>query len=369
VNTNDTLSPPSKRKIKKSRKKKLGLSPGTPIYIGEQKSDKIYYSIMRYGPDSFVEYPSASLEQCLQELQNQQAPNTVLWINIDGLHDVAAIEKLANQIGLHPLVIEDIVNTTQRPKSINYSSYLHTTLKTLEIDPTSRRIVTEQFSLVLGDSYVISFQEHAGDCLNPLRDRIRVGRGRARATGSDYLFYAILDSIVDHYFVVVEEIDDRIESLEEQLLVAAENRHLSEIHRSKRDLLNIRRSLWPLREVVLELVRGESKLINDSTRIFIRDIYDHTIEIIEVVELLRDTSGGLLELYISHSSNRVNMVMKTLTVIATIFMPLTFIVGVYGMNFDHFPEIHWTYGYPIVWAVMLLITLAMLVQFRRKGWI
>ena len=369
MSSNETTNNISKRKAKKSRKKKLGLSPGTAIYIGEQKSDQIYYSIMRYGLDSFIENPSASLEQCLDELRNLSIPNTVLWINIDGLHDVIAIEKLAQQIGLHPLVIEDIVNTTQRPKSINYTSYLHTTLKTLEIDPNSRRIVTEQFSLVLGENYVISYQERPGDCLNPLRERIRLGRGRARTTGPDYLFYAILDSIVDHYFVVVEEIDDRIEVLEEQLLVAAENRHLSEIHRSKRDLLNIRRSLWPLREVVLELVREEGKLIADSTRIFFRDVYDHTIEIIEVVELLRDTSGGLLELYISHSSNRVNMVMKTLTVIATIFMPLTFIVGVYGMNFDYFPEIHWVYGYPMVWGVMLMITIVMLVQFKRKNWI
>ena len=359
----------NKRRSRSSRAKKLGLPPGTPIYIGEKKIETVKISVMSYNLEKLTEETAQSSERCQALLLQAKESRAVVWINIDGLHDVTTIENIAQPIGLHPLVVEDIVNTNQRPKSLDYETYLHAALRMLNIDAKTKRVDSEQISLILGENFVISFQEQGGDCLEPLRNRIRLGKGRARSAGADYLFYAIIDSIVDHYFIVVEEIDDRIEILEEELLHSAQPKHLSDIHRARRELLDIRRAVWPLREVIQGLYRDDCPLISDSTRLFIRDVYDHTIEIIEVVELLRDTSGGLIELYMSHASNRVNMVMKTLTVIATIFMPLTFIVGVYGMNFENMPELSWRYGYPFVLAVMACITLVMLAQFKRKGWL
>lgn len=358
-----------KGRSRKSRSTKLGLPPGTAVYIGEKRIEPIRISVIFYNQTSFTEEILNTPEECASYLQRAGTDGAVAWINVDGLHDVAVIEKLAQQIGLHPLVIEDIVNTTQRPKCLDYTNYLHTVLKMINIDPAQKRIETEQLSLILGPHYVVSFQEQRGDCFDSLRERIRTGKGRSRSCDADYLFYAIIDSIVDHYFVVVEELDDKIERLEEELLLSATTFHLTEIHRSRRELLDIRRAVWPLRELIQSLIRDEGKLISDATRLFIRDVYDHSIEVIEVVELLRDTSGGLIELYLSHSSNKVNMVMKTLTVIATIFMPLTFIVGVYGMNFDVMPELHWHYGYPLVMFFMLLLSTLMLAHFKRKGWL
>lgn len=360
---------PKRKRSRKSRAKKLGLPPGTAVYTGEQKVDAVRITAMVYSPSEFRETIVSTPEECIGIITDAERTNSVVWINVEGLHDVPVIEKIATPIGLHPLVIEDIVSTTQRPKSIDYSSYLHAVIKMLTINHEQHRIESEQVSLILGSHFVISFQERLGDCFDPLRDRIRIGKGRARSSGSDYLFYALIDSVVDHYFVVVEEIDDRIERLEEELLTLAETKHLADIHRARRELLDIRRAVWPLREVLQGLIRDEGNLIKETTQIFLRDVYDHAVEVIEVVELLRDTSGGLIELYMSQTSNKVNLVMKTLTVIATIFMPLTFIVGVYGMNFDYLPELHWQYGYAAVWAVMITITIAMLIHFKKKEWL
>jgi magnesium transporter len=302
-------------------------------------------------------------------IQQEKDSSANLWINIDGLNDVGSIEKITSAIPLHPLVVEDIVNTHQRPKNVAYEGYLHTTLRMLEIAASSKKIESEQLSIILGKNFVITFQERKGDCFNPLRERLRKGKGRARTCGVDYLYYAIIDSVVDHYFVVIEDIDDRTEHLEEQLLNHSQFSRLSAIHAARRDLLNLRRALWPLREVVQSLIRDDLPFITPSTQIFMRDVYDHVIEILEVVDLLRETSNSLVELSITYNSSKVNEVMKTLTVIATIFMPLTFIVGIYGMNFKHMPELSWTHGYEAIWGIMIVITVGMIVQFRRKGWI
>lgn len=369
MTTTDTRKPEKKRRRRKGRAQKVGLPPGTPIYIGEQRGSPIRISVIFYNQTSFVEEIVNTPEECATFLQRAGTDGYVTWINVDGLQNVAVIEQLAQQIGLHPLVVEDIVNTTQRPKCLDYTTYLHTVLRMINVDQTTHRIETEQLSLILGAHFVISFQEEAGDCFDPLRERIRSGKGRSRACGADYLFYALIDSIVDHYFVVVEELDTRIEQLEENLLDPSGTVSLPDIHRIRRELLDVRRAVWPLRELIQTLIRDEAKLISDATRLFIRDVYDHSIEIIEVIELLRDTCGGLIELHLSHSSIKANLVMKTLTVIATIFMPLTFIVGVYGMNFDYMPELHWPLGYPLVMIFMLLLSLLMLAHFKRKEWI
>ncbi len=361
--------PPKKRKARRGRAKKLGLPPGTAIYTGEQRVEAVRITAMTYSQTSFEEVVVQTPEECASLIAHAEKTNSVIWINVDGLHDVPIIEKITTPIGLHPLVIEDIVSTTQRPKTVDYHSYVHAVVKMLTVNREQKRIENEQVSLILGSHYVISFQERIGDCFDPLRDRIRIGKGRARSSGADYLFYALIDSVVDFYFLVTEEIDDRIECLEEELLSKAESKHLSDIHRTRRELLDIRRAVWPMRELLQGLIRDEVSLIRESTQVFLRDVYDHAIEVIEVVELLRDTSSGLIELYMSQTSSKVNMVMKTLTVIATIFMPLTFIVGIYGMNFEYMPELHWKYGYPAVWAAMAVITAVMLVHFKKKGWL
>jgi magnesium transporter len=294
---------------------------------------------------------------------------TVTWINIDGLHQVAILERMGECYGLHPLVLEDILNTDQRPKMEDYGEYLYIVLKDLDYNDKSNEIESEQMSLILGPNFVFSFQEREGDTFNPIRERIRNSKGRIRKMGADFLAYTLLDSIVDDYFIILEKLGEKIEFLEEKLVTQPTPETLQIIHRLKREMISFRKAVWPLREVISSLERGESSLIKVSTKIYLRDVYDHTIQTIDTVETYRDMVSGMLDIYLSSVSNRLNSVMKVLTIIATIFMPLTFLAGVYGMNFKFMPELEWRWGYPFIWMVMLGIGVFMLFYFKKKRWL
>jgi magnesium transporter len=279
------------------------------------------------------------------------------------------LEKLGAAFELHPLVLEDILNTEHRPKCEDCDDYFFIVLKMLSLDDGTEEIRAEQVSIILGPAYVLSFQEREGDVFDGVRQRIHNGKGRLRALGPDYLAYALIDSVVDSYFAILEKIGDRIEALEEELIVDPDPTTLQKIHRFKRQMILLRKSVWPLREIVGELQREESPLIRASTGIFLRDVYDHTIHVVDTVETFRDIISGMLDLYLSSISNRMNEVMKVLTIMATIFIPLTFIAGIYGMNFEFMPELKWRWGYAGVWFVMVGVFAALLLYFKKRKWL
>ncbi len=353
------------RKLIKKRSKKAGLPPGTLVHIGEKKAETPKITIMDYDEAHFQEKEAKTIEECFLFKDKP----TVTWINIDGLHQVEILERLGECYGLHPLVLEDILNTDQRPKMEDYGEYLYIVLKMLNYNDQSSEIEAEQISLILGSNFVFSFQEREGDIFNPIRERIRNGKGRIRKMGADYLAYALLDSTVDNYFIILEKLGEEIEFLEEKLVIRATPEILQTIHGLKRDMIFLRKAVWPLREVISALERRESLLIKESTRIYLRDVYDHTIQAIDNIETYRDMVSGMLDIYLSSVSNRLNSVMKVLTIIATIFMPLTFLAGIYGMNFKYMPELEWRWGYPVVWLIMVGIGVFMLLYFRRKKWL
>ena len=293
--------------------------------------------------------------------------STVTWINIDGLHRMEIIEKTGALFHLHSLTLEDIVNTGQSPKIEDYDDYLFIVLKMLYYDESKNEIEVEQVSLCLGPNFVLSFQEEKGrDVFNPVRERIRNGKGRIKKMGADYLAYSLIDSVVDSYFLILEKLGERIETLEESVVSEPSQTVLHDIHALKREMIFLRRSVWPLREVVSNLERGESPLIQESMHVYYRDVYDHTIRIIETIESFRDLLSGILDIYLSSISNRTNAVMKVLTIIATIFMPLTFLAGIYGMNFEYMPELKWHWGYPALLLFMAFIGISMLIYFQKE---
>jgi magnesium transporter len=337
----------------------VGLPPGTLVHIGEKKVEEVKITIIEYDQANFEEKEVENVEECLP-LKDQP---TVTWINIDGLQEVKVIEKMGNSFVIHPLILADILHTGQRPKVEDFGDYLYIVLRMLYRDEEADEITGEQVSLILGPNYVISFQEREGDVFNPIRERIRNAKGRIRKAGADYLAYALVDAIVDHYFVILETIGEKIESLEEELVTKPTPETLQMIHTLKRDLIFYRKSVWPLREVISGVQRGEFSLISEATGIYLRDVYDHTIQVVETIETYRDMVSGMLEIYLSSVSNRMNEVMKVLTIIATIFIPLTFLAGIYGMNFKFMPELEWHWGYPTVLLVMLLVVACMFMYF------
>lgn len=338
------------------REKKVGLPPGTLIHIGERKTEKVKITIIDYGEVYFQEKVAKNVDECFP----LKGKATVRWINIDGIHQIDVIEKIGENFNLHPLILEDILNTEQRPKIEDFEEYIFIVLKMFYYDEKENEIDTQQVSLILGPNFVISFQESERDIFNQVRERIRSGKGRIRKMGSDYLAYALIDAIVDSYFIILEKLGEKIEDIEEELVKNPTPETLQIIHNLKRDMIFLRKSFWPLREVVNGLERGESALIHESTRIYLRDVYDHTIQVIDTLESLRDMISGMLDVYLSSISNMMNEVMKVLTIIATIFIPMTFLAGVYGMNFEYMPELEWRLGYPLVWLIMLAIGISML---------
>ncbi|MDY6931671.1 MAG: magnesium/cobalt transporter CorA [Halobacteriota archaeon] len=347
------------------RSNKVGLPPGTLVHVGEKRVEKVKITIIDYDKEQFQEEEVEQVEECFPFKDEP----TVTWINIDGIHDIEIIEKIGKHFGIHPLILEDILNTAHRPKMEDLGDYIFIVLKMLYYDGKEKEIKTEQVSLILGKQFVISFQERKGDVFDPIRDRIRNSKGRIRKMGGDYLAYALLDAIVDNYFIILEKIGEEIESLEEELVGSPGPETLHLIHGLKREMIFLRKSVWPLREVISTMERGESSLINESTGIYLKDVYDHTIQVIDTIETFRDVISGMLDTYLSVVSNKMNEVMKVLTIIATIFIPLTFIAGIYGMNFEYMPELGWYWGYFTVWFVMAIVAVLMVYYFRRKGWL
>ena len=346
--------------------KKAGLAPGTLVHIGEQKTDMVKISFIDYNDtDHFSEGDVDSLDR----LAPATNPATVTWINVTGLHQIAVMNAIGQKFGIHPLLLEDILNTDQRPKIEQHDNYLYLIVKIIHWHDNPGEVEMEQVSIVLGKTFVLTFQEQEKDIFDPLRQRIKDGTGRIRRTGADYLAYALLDIIVDHYFVILENMGEDIELVEEELVTNSSPDTLQTIHQLKRELLYLRRSVWPLREVIGGLQRGDAPVFQSETLIYLRDVYEHTIQVIETVETFRDIISGLLDIYLSSVSNKMNEIMKVLTVIATIFIPLTFFTSLYGMNFRFMPELEWRWSYPTLWIVMLVISGAMLLYFKKKDWI
>jgi len=349
----------------KKASKKAGLAPGTLIHVGEQKVENVRIRAIQFDQETLNESEFETVEECLPCKESR----IVTWINIDGLHEVGVIEEIGRQFGLHSLVMEDILHTDQRPKMEDFEDYLFIVAKMLSFDQEKNELKAEQFSLVLGRDYVVTFQERVGDVFEPIRERLRKGKGRIRTMPPDYLAYALIDAVVDHYFIVLEKIGEQIEFLEEELVTDPTPETLQAIHHLKRELIFLRKSVWPLRELISGLERGETRLIQEKTTIFLRDVYDHTIQVIDTVETLRDMVSGMLDIYLSSLSNRMNEVMKVLTIIATLFIPMTFIAGIYGMNFEIMPELKWSWGYPLVWCIIIAIAIVMLTYFKKKKWL
>ena len=344
---------------------KVGLPPGSLVHIGEIKAEKAGIQIIDYDEANLEERDLGSIEECLPYLTRP----TTTWINVDGIHDVEIIGKTGGIFHLHPLILEDILNTEQRPKMDDFEDYLFISLKMLIYDTEENRLMMENISLVLGAHFIISFQESEGDVFNPVRERIRKAKGRIRKGGHDYLLYALLDAVVDNYFIVLEKIGEEIESLEEELISDPTPDTSQKIHNLKRELIFLRRSVWPLREVIGNLDKGESQLIQDKTAVFLRDVYDHTIQVVDTIETFRDMASGMLDVYLSSVSNKMNEVMKVLTIIGTIFIPMTFFAGIYGMNFKYMPELEWPWSYPSIWILFVFIAAIMVTFFKRKRWL
>ncbi len=345
--------------------KKAGLPPGSLVHIGRQITDKIKVSIIDYDAANLSETVCKSTEECFLFKKT----DTISWINVDGLHDTETIASIGNHFELHPLILEEVLNTLHRPKVEEFDNYLFLTLKLLAINKDDNSVVSEQISLVLGKGWVISFQEHESDVFNTLLQRLREIKGNIRKKGADYLFYRLIDSVVDHYFFVTEHISEVIEDLEEKVLHTPDNKSLQEIQHLKKQLINLRKAVTPLREAVATLDRDKAFLIEEGTTRYLRDVYEHIIHISESIDVLRDTLASIMDLYLSGVGNKTNQVMKVLTIIATIFMPMTFIAGIYGMNFDYMPELHWKYGYFGVWGFMIIVFAIMVIYSKRKRWL
>jgi magnesium transporter len=350
-------------KLVQKRSRKTGLPPGTLVHIGERKTDKVTVTVFHYSVAGCEE-----MEPGQVELLSPPADKSIIWVNVGGVHNVDLVGTLGKQFFLHPLLLEDVTNTDQRPKLDDYDSYLFLVLKMLSL--TERKeLAVEQVSLVLGEGYVISFQENGTDVFHPVRERLRGGKGRLRQSGADYLLYALVDAIVDQYFAVLEAAGEKIEALQHSVVDDPKPETLNHIHALKRQLLFLRRAVWPLRDVMNNLSRSDCRLLQQPTKVFFRDVYDHVVQIVDTIETLREMVSASLDIYLSSVSYRLNAVMRVLTVITTISMPLSFIASIYGMNFEYMPELRSRWGYPVVLIVMTVVGVGMLALFRKKRWL
>jgi len=344
---------------------KSGLPPGTLIHVGKQKSDYTKLSLVDYSATEFVE---KELDR-FSDYAPFSESDTVSWINLDGLHNTDLIQEIGDYFKLHPLLLEDVLNTNHRPKMEEFDNCIFITLKMLGLSEKNHKIVSEQISIVIGDNWLISFQEQEGDIFDPLRLRLGEDKGKIRGLKADYLLYRLLDMVVDNYFFVTEHCSEVIEDLEEKVLQASTTNELQQIQSQKRELMRLRKSINPLREAVLSLKKDANDFIGESTLRYLNDVYEHIIQVNDALETQREMVASVMDLYHSEVSNKMNQIMKVLTIIATIFIPLTFVAGIYGMNFDFMPELHWDYGYLYVWIVMVVIIIAMIAYFKKKRWL
>lgn len=352
-------------KIKKmfsKRRPKVGAAPGTLVISKQAPEPRVH--LIRYNLDGVTEEDLTDPEQ----LHNAFGKDDICWVDVQGFGDKAMMQRIGAIFGLHSLLLEDVVHVPQRPKVEAYDDQLFLVTRMIH-GWNEGKVDFEQVSLVVGDGYVVTFQERYGDILDPVRKRIRSGKGVIRKHGPDYLAYAIVDTIVDGYYPVLEKIGDELESLEDEVVTNPTPELLRRLNRIKNQLVNLRRGIWPQREAMNAVVRGDHEAVTPEVQIYFRDTYDHCVQTTEVTEMYREMVTGLMNTYLSSVANRTNEVMKVLTVMASIFIPLTFVAGIYGMNFDHMPELHMKWAYPTVWIVMLATSSGMLAYFWRKGWL
>lgn len=349
----------------KKLSKKAGMQPGSLVYTGKKKSERVNINLIQYNDTVFSEKLVNDIHQCLP----LDPSYCVTWIDIKALNDLAIIENTGRMFNIHPLILEDILNTNQRPKIEFSEKNIFIVLKMLSYNEQEDHVEAEQISIVLGENYVITFQENDDDIFDNLRETIRKTKGQIRILGPDYLAYALLDTIVDYYYILLEKIGQKIENYEELLLGTSKPDILKDIYILKRENLVLRKSVWPLREVIAKMERVESAFLHTSTHPFVRDLQDHTTIVIETVDAYMEMISNLVELFLSIGNNRLNEVMKILTMISTIFIPLTFIAGIYGMNFRYMPETEWKWGYFIILALMLFLAVLMVIYFRKKKWL
>jgi magnesium transporter len=350
--------------ISGKRSKKTGLPAGSMILIGEKKVNKTRIKLIDYGKAEYIEKDIEEVSQCFPYKDDQ----TVTWIIIDGLQDIKVLEELGKCFGFHPLIMEDILNTEQRPKVEEFADYLYVVLKMIDFDSKEKNLVFDQVSIIFGKNYVISFQERPLEIYAPIIKRLKDEKSLLRDKGGDFIAYLLIDVLIDNYFMICEKTGENIEKLEDKLVINPTQKILGSVYKIKRDMLFMRKFIWPLREVVSKLEREPSGIISSNTKLYLRDVYDHVIQIIDTVETYRDMLSGMIDIYLSSMSNRLNEVMKILTIFSTIFIPLTFIASIYGMNFKYMPELFSKFGYPAIWIVMLGVTIFMIFYFKRKKW-
>ncbi len=350
----------------KTKKRKKGLPPGSIVFTGNRKVETTQLHYLKYDGQDIVEEDFMS--DLIQEIPYSEV-DQVDWYDIRGMHDISIIERLGKEFRIHPLILEDIPNTEQRPMYEEYDESAFLTLKAISFDPNKKKIGIEHVAIFFRKGLVISVQESDSDLFKAVRDRIKTQKARINQKGADYLTYALADLIVDEYFDVLDKIEEAIEHVEDRLMVEQANLNKSEIHMLKKELLVTRRSIYPLREAISRFSKSENPVIEPQTNAFIRDLYDHTIQVMDTVDTYRDIINGLQDLYISEVSLKMNQVMQVLTLVSTIFIPLTFLAGIYGMNFQHMPELQWRYSYYVLWAIMIVITIILILLFKRKKWL
>ncbi len=358
----------ARRKERRRRHRRLppGTAPGTLVV--DPGAPRPVVRVMAFGPEGLVEQPVQDLGSITALLERWP----VTWVNVDGLGDAETIRRMGQIFGLHSLALEDVVGVHQRAKVEQYAEHLYIVLRQFELN---ERLETDQLSLFLGKRFVVTFQERPGDAFDPVRERLRQNKGGIRERGSDHLAYALVDAVIDAYFPIIEVFGERLERLEDEVILRPSRATISAIHEIRRELLILRRATWPLRETIASCMRDYTAFIGEDTRVYLRDCYDHTFQVMDLLESYRELGAGLMETYLSSLGNRTNEVMKVLTIIATIFIPLTFLAGVYGMNFRpesspwNMPELAWRYGYPACLLVMALVAGGLLLYFRRKGWL
>lgn len=355
----------SKRIIKQKNTAKVGKPPGSLIYMGPRKDVPISIDVIEYNQESIT-------ERILDEISPDmkiQTEGMVTWVDVKGLHNLKNVENIGKIANIHALSLEDLLNVNQRPKIDIFHTYVYIVIQLLKFDEEHNTVESEQLSIILGNNYVLTFLEGPSDVFEAIKTRMKNQVGKIRTSSSDYLAYAILDIVVDDYYDVIEKIGERIESFEEKLMLQPHKMTIQEIYSLKRELLELRRAVWPIREIITKLDKGETELIKEKTSLYLRDLYDHSIQIIETAEIYRDLISGLVDVYLSTTGHRLNEIIKVLTILSSIFIPLTFIVGIYGMNFKNMPELNWTYGYYICLGAMMLMAICMLIYFRWRKWL
>lgn len=353
-----------KRPRKKNRTQKKGMPPGSLVYVGEEHKDEVTISSIEFNEHEVNEKQHASLDDLKPKIDSEK----ITWINVNGVHNVEVVDSISKMVGLHPLTTEDILNTEHRPKIDFFENHLLAIVKMIDLEQDESELDIEQVSFILMENTVVTFQEKKGDLFNPVRLMLKENKGKIRKSGADFLFYSLMDVIFDQYLIIMDEMDDRIATLEGNIMEDPDNHSLQDINEYKNTILQLKKTVWPVREVVNKLINRKVPYISESISFYLQDIHDHIVQANDMVETSRGQLYGLLDVYYSTLSMKMNEIMKVLTIVSTIFIPLTFIAGIYGMNFAHMPELSLSWGYPAVWIVMIIITGIMVMYFKKKNW-